>query len=434
MIQTLKQKTLSLLRGQRDFGTSVRRYCSKLNNAPAKNTAAADMLGFFLHALFMTSTLDRNRQRLLAILTILLSTAMCLLVVESALGWYSKRIANSSMMSLGLMRYESELGWALVPNWQGTHKHHDFSVTYNTNARGYREAGADKDSTLHGAAPTLALVGDSFTFGLGVDDNQTFAAQLNQRDPARQYLNLGIPGYSTDQQLILLKKLGPTLGAGQNIVVFYLGNDLLDNALPFPLQAENGKPLFELGNDQRLVLTNVPVPPTTKPAALKSLSLDEVIFGDELQPYSNSLERWAQRSQILQRLVPSTAKVASATMDTILQRRLQQQEQLLAALLVEIQQLSLQQQRHLTLALLPGGSYTTAPNSYSALFQDYVRRRVLAISATAKIDTLDIASELRQRWQPGQVWYHPHEGHLTVEGQQQVSTIIFDYLQSQKSP
>ena len=43
------------------------------------------------------------------------------------------------------------------------------------------------------------------------------------------------------------------------VLVVYLANDLVDIRRPFPVQASNGKPFFELGAEG-LELQNVPVP------------------------------------------------------------------------------------------------------------------------------------------------------------------------------
>jgi len=41
-----------------------------------------------------------------------------------------------------------------------------------------------------------------------VNDEDAFVAQLNQRLTSKEFLNLSIPGYSTDQQLMQIKATG----------------------------------------------------------------------------------------------------------------------------------------------------------------------------------------------------------------------------------
>ena len=50
-----------------------------------------------------------------------------------------------------------------------------------------------------GAGCRVVFVGDSVTFGWGVNDGDTFAAQLAQRWPSAHILNAGIPGYNSAQ-------------------------------------------------------------------------------------------------------------------------------------------------------------------------------------------------------------------------------------------
>ena len=67
------------------------------------------------------------------------------------------------------------------------------------------------------------------------------------------------------------------------ILVVYLGNDILDNMLSYPLQAEQAKPFFVLDKEQQLVTKNIPVPRIIKPAVLRSNTLTTIIFGDSLR-------------------------------------------------------------------------------------------------------------------------------------------------------
>jgi len=52
----------------------------------------------------------------------------------------------------------------------------------------------------------IAVVGDSSFFGFGVSDDETLAARLGRRWPGSSVINAAIPGYSTDQSLLLLEE------------------------------------------------------------------------------------------------------------------------------------------------------------------------------------------------------------------------------------
>ncbi len=110
-------------------------------------------------------------------------------------------------------RSDGTLSYTLRPNWETVHATNEFEVNVHTNALGLRgsppAAAANEDSYR------ILVVGDSFAFGWGVEDNETFAAQLEQelrrRGIAAEVLNAGVPGYSTDQYLIYLRTRGYAL-------------------------------------------------------------------------------------------------------------------------------------------------------------------------------------------------------------------------------
>lgn len=55
-------------------------------------------------------------------------------------------------------------------------------------------------------APVVALIGGSFIYGQGIPDEETLAWLLQERDPSRRYLNLGVSGFGTYQSLLLLER------------------------------------------------------------------------------------------------------------------------------------------------------------------------------------------------------------------------------------
>ena len=109
----------------------------------------------------------------------------------------------------------------------------DVRFSWTTNSRGYR-------STPELAVPKPAsttrvlFIGDSFTFGQGVNDDQTFAAETGRRlknlCPATrlEVVNAGVPGFSTSQELALLETEGLALEPDVVVLGFY-ANDPQDN-------------------------------------------------------------------------------------------------------------------------------------------------------------------------------------------------------------
>jgi len=321
-------------------------------------------------------------------------------------------------MDFGLIRYHAIRGWQLTPNWVGEHRHYDYSVRYTTDDRGFRQSSPDVNKNQ-----IVALVGDSFTFGLGVDDAKTFTVQLNQLDQSRSYLNFGVPGYSTDQQLLMLEP--EILSRRPDVVVlfFYLGNDLLDNMLDYPLQAAQAKPFFTLDGDS-LALRNTPVPQVSKPAKLQTTSLRTIIFGNEL----DAIEPWwasaTRSSQILRLLVPDLARAGEEIVEEILTVRLAQQKQLTTALIARFKEQVTASGARLIIAPLPGKSFVDAPGSYSALFQEHARSFIASLAETSGLVVIDVARELKANSTGEAMLFHPNEGHFTVVGHAAVARIV----------
>jgi lysophospholipase L1-like esterase len=99
-------------------------------------------------------------------------------------------------------RLESD--WAglmtLRPSTRGRHLvPGQFDETYTINSDGFRNNGGT--ATGH---PSIICLGDSFTFGIGAADSETFPAQL-QRMTGASVLNAGLPGTGTGEQCLVYK-------------------------------------------------------------------------------------------------------------------------------------------------------------------------------------------------------------------------------------
>ncbi|MEZ5965905.1 MAG: GDSL-type esterase/lipase family protein [Planctomycetota bacterium] len=93
-----------------------------------------------------------------------------------------------------------------------------------------------------GDGPQIVLLGDSFTFGYGVDCEQSFAGLLEQRlSPRARVVNAGQPGYGPKQELMMMQHL---LSVGVEpahvVLVIYAGNDVLDAILPTDRPVRDG--------------------------------------------------------------------------------------------------------------------------------------------------------------------------------------------------
>jgi len=89
----------------------------------------------------------------------------------------------------------------------------------------------------------IAVVGDSHAMGWGVNDQETFAAEL-ERLSGRPVYNLAVSSYGTARELLRLQKSG-LIAAVDTIVIQYCENDLRENIEFRARPSENTQGIFE---------------------------------------------------------------------------------------------------------------------------------------------------------------------------------------------
>jgi hypothetical protein len=153
-------------------------------------------------------------------------------------------------------RYDELLGWSHRPGASGVHRHPDFAARVEINAQGLRDR--DYPEARVPARCRMLVVGDSFTWGFGVQREEIWHERIEQRHPDWEIVNAGVAGYATDQELLYLERRGLALRPDVVLLLFH-PNDLLENAE----QSTSGyyKPYFERRADGGLELRQVPVPP-----------------------------------------------------------------------------------------------------------------------------------------------------------------------------
>ena len=168
--------------------------------------------------------------------------------------------------------YDELLGWRNIPNWQATTNGNPLTI----NSRGLR----DSEHAYEKPAGTrrVLVLGDSYAWGYGVGDDETFSARLETQFTARgepiEVINTGVSGWGTDQQLLYLREEGFRYQPDVVVLAFFIGNDCDNNVAV--RQYELNKPVFLAG----LLAENVPVPRpnrSARQAVLQGLShLDPV--------------------------------------------------------------------------------------------------------------------------------------------------------------
>jgi hypothetical protein len=148
--------------------------------------------------------------------------------------------------------YDPSTGWRPKPNLRDVRVFDDKIL--NTNSRGLRgkkDFPYIKDKTRL----RILILGDSFTFGDEVSDNETYSYYLQQMLPHTEVINMGVHGYGHDQTLILLREEGVKYEP-DIVILGFLPLDMPRNVLKF---RDFAKPRFVLERGE-LKLTGVPVP------------------------------------------------------------------------------------------------------------------------------------------------------------------------------
>jgi hypothetical protein len=126
----------------------------------------------------------------------------------------------------------------------------------------------------------IVACGDSFTFGEEVADGETWAALLEESWPTSAVLNLGVGGYGTDQALLRLRALAPSLGRIDAVLVGLLLENIGRNVnryrpLWYPSALPGAKPRFVLEGGGTLEL--VPQPFATRADFVAAVESGDVL-------------------------------------------------------------------------------------------------------------------------------------------------------------
>jgi hypothetical protein len=116
--------------------------------------------------------------------------------------------------------YSPDLGYVLRPGSEGVHSSLEYSNAFKINSFGVR----DDENSLDN--PRLVFLGDSFTMGWGVDENQTYA-DLTGRKLGVNTLNAGISSYGTYREMLIFSKI--KRDSVDLVVLQYCDNDREEN-------------------------------------------------------------------------------------------------------------------------------------------------------------------------------------------------------------
>jgi len=167
--------------------------------------------------------------------------------------------------------FDDELGWAYLPNHAVTSSFgsDERKITSYFDGIGARVRGPDAKHDRR--APTVLLVGGSFTMGHGVAFDDTFAGRL-ERMPGFPYqvVDLGVQGFGTDQSLLMLERNFKRFDT-KVVVYTFIEDHIVRNSnfdrrvLQMNANTPGTKPLFGLDPDGTLHLRKTPYRLTEHP-------------------------------------------------------------------------------------------------------------------------------------------------------------------------
>lgn len=169
--------------------------------------------------------------------------------LENEWKWADEHLAAGTAVFDSTLAYDPQFGWRSRANLD--------TEQLGTNSEGWRGRTEHSQPKPPGVR-RLLLVGDSYTFGAGVADEEAFAHVLGELLGSEwEVVNISAPGWGTDQQILAFEEAGLACDPDMVVLGFFV-RDYSRNLLSF---RQYFKPRFELeGEGLRLVGGSVPTP------------------------------------------------------------------------------------------------------------------------------------------------------------------------------
>ena len=198
-------------------------------------------------------------KRLAGIGIAVVATIVALAAVEIALRLFAGGLLEQAGRDAGspysFYRYDAALGWSSIPGIHGTLTRAEFTHEVRINSHGLR--GPETSREKAPGVRRIAVLGDSFTWGVGASEKEHFTTLVENALPGTQVLNFGVSGYSPVQYHLLTEKV-LSFEPDAVVIVFCLGNDFIDNVQW--RRYRYYKPFARLDEKGEIVLDGYPIP------------------------------------------------------------------------------------------------------------------------------------------------------------------------------
>lgn len=364
----------------------------------------------------------------LATTSIMFSLCLCELLV---------RIIAPQQLDNNPALYEpdDQVVFRMQPNHHSIFSNFEFDVPVSTNSMGFREK---ETSTKPPNTLRILGFGDSFTFGNGVTQEQTFLKQIERCLPSldgltTEVLNWGVPAYSLIQEYRLLETRGTELQPDIVIVGFFVGNDFVDSR---DLYDSAGTPTIRVAEGE--LHSN------------KTADVERNIVRAVTQPFRNYLSTRShlyvflrnRSSELLSKFSLHAMNSPPEFCEAEFSPRMNESWKGIQAIFSNFSGDVRQHHQRLIVLILPTiyQVYETSWNQYIEALQldpkrydlDKPQRILREFLSQQNIEYVDVLPTLRSQTQ-GRPLFFPVDKHLTADGHRVVAQALCKYLSDKKT-
>lgn len=308
----------------------------------------------------------------------------------------------------------------------------DFKVLRKHNSRGFRSPEIPLQKPP--GRLRVLMVGDSMVYGIGVENEETFSAEMERREPRLQVINAGVPAYSGAEELVQLREeIGPL--DPDIVVVAYFWNDLFG---AYPGRYAR----FELRDGELVQIPPEPASPQHPTfdtywrrhekrmhrfAMLAQESYLYRLVSDRLKILSYATRSWRYRWFPSAEVAEDRAEAARRAE----QERAQTQEAwaLSFALLEEMADVAARHGARFAILVVPDSAQVEPGANVYGLpeYVPKVQQRLIGFGEATGIPVIDPLPALREtRLREGEPQHHPNDRHWNRTGHRHVARILLD--------
>lgn len=333
--------------------------------------------------------------------------------------------------SFHFYQYDEMLGWVPKPNAEGIYAMSDSKTQIEINSKGIRDKSYDYKKPE--GIKRIVVLGDSFTWGYGVEEKNIFTEILeDELFKNIQVINMGVSGYGSDQELLFLEEEGIMYNPDLVVVAFYVGNDITNNINS--IQYNHPKPMYVLDDeDNKLILTNTPVPQKEEWLEVKNNDNVTILlsFKRFMSHHSHAYAFISDRIVSSPNLLNLFKKIGIADKRTtpmgeaVLKHRLELDPygwNLTKAILKEIDTVAKANNAKTFVIIIP------TREQVNKNWDSEINGALVDFGKESNIPVLDLLPEFREHAKNGEQLYFKIDGHWNANGHKLAAELIYDKL------